>query len=236
MRLHPTFRHNQSVSAPDHFWRQDRSPLDSLVTHTAERFRVVEFLGLPGSGKTSLTQQLTSGPNFSTPNTHCPIRLVRKAIRLINATVSHPQLARALYTLPTGSPRPRTAVRQLKLASLERFYLTATYSHRKCTTTYIIDDGVLQLAWGLAVRTGQPCYIDRLLHHLYCSVNPDTYLLVYLDMAPSVCLSRVRARNDPNKDENVLANLITHDDNLMNYCVDLAERSFPVLRLRPTHD
>ena len=143
---------------------------------------VIEFVGLPGAGKSTITRALPAEWPTSRNTDPAPLPLARRLWLYRHA------LAFMLSLRPLGF---KDIDRLRKLAAELRFY------ERAATGPLVIDQGMIQKLWSLLLdRTS---YSHAALERLVAALGPTSAdLIVWLGTSPELAAERLVARKGGN--------------------------------------
>jgi thymidylate kinase len=162
---------------------------------------LVEFLGLPGAGKSAVSRRLAQAllarsltvdePSRVLSHGIGPARrMLRKVLRVSIEVLGRPLAAAATARVVACSGQPSTVgaahlwFNWLLVTSLARHA-------RRSIGVHLLDEGPAQGAWSVALE-GDAASARALLERLPTEARPD--LLVVVDARPVVVAGRIRAR------------------------------------------
>jgi len=199
---------------------------------------VVEIAGLPGTGKSVLAdavmQRLTTEGVTTTdvtsgfgPTTSTMGRVTRKTSSLSRAVLTRPSL-RGIATVAVGVRQPSVRDRIVRPANL---VVAAELTRRARTRVGInvMDQGVTQDSWSLALRADREQALARLERILSVAPLPD--LIVYVEAARSALVERLEAR--PSRHSRLQRQPRTQLRDELKYGGELFESIFASLAMRP---
>ncbi|PZF75538.1 hypothetical protein DK847_16975 [Aestuariivirga litoralis] len=143
---------------------------------------VIEFVGLPGAGKSTITRALPAHWPTSRNTDPAPLPLPRR-LAVYRAALPFMLSLRPLETMD--------ARRLTRLAAELRFY------EREAAGPLVIDQGMIQKLWSLLLdrRSHDPAALDRLVAALAPTAAD---LIVCLNTPPALAAERLIARNGGN--------------------------------------
>ncbi len=156
---------------------------------------LVELLGLPGSGKSSLADAVTAAvPGVRRPElavasgVAAPVRLTHKLAASATVTATAPALSAGLWldlwrTSPSRADAPSRWVQWQQTQALVR-------AARRRGGPHLLDEGVLQCLWSIGLRGNLERVLDRLGHHAWA--GPD--VVVVVDVPAEVADARLGDR------------------------------------------
>jgi thymidylate kinase len=162
---------------------------------------LVEFVGLPGAGKSALSRRLAQrlegrGLAVDEPSRALAhgigriARRARKAARVWLEALGRPGAAARAARIVAVSGQPST--RAAALLWFNWLLVTALARRaRRGSGVHLLDEGPAQGAWSVALEGDAAC-ASALLERLPAAALPD--LLVLVEAGPSVAADRIRAR------------------------------------------
>ena len=162
---------------------------------------VVEFVGLPGAGKSALASRLVAslsergvscGERKNVGGSGSPRSIHYTALGLFY--LCHPvELRAALQLASTGSPRPvRRVYQAIKYVSVWSYRMRL--ARRRGYQAVVLDQGVVQDAWSLMLRGP---WRDEIVHRAVSRAILATglpYALVYFDIPVEAAVKRIEDR------------------------------------------
>lgn len=159
---------------------------------------IVEFVGLPGAGKSYLARRLVEtlqaqGMDASLPTAavdetvSAPQRLARKTLLAVREALARPRLtSRAIRDVRAGvrTARKDSIGRSLQWLMTSRLLADA----RRRDGIHIFEEGLLQAMWSVGIRGDVTPMIDSA-----GSTRPD--LVVVVDAPPALVSGRLNARS-----------------------------------------
>lgn len=143
---------------------------------------VIEFVGLPGAGKSTITRALPASWPTSR-NTDPPALPLRRRLQVYRAALP--------FMLSLRPSEVEDANRLGKIAAELRFY------ERPAGAPLVIDQGMIQKLWSILLdrRSYDPARLERLVAALSPSAAD---IIVWLGTTPEVAAQRLLGRNGGN--------------------------------------